>query len=70
MRRLFAIPGLPKTYAFPAPVFVYEFDAGSLQNTCDYCERRSVACVPPSFDVGNRIAVEVGRFGKVPHGPV
>jgi hypothetical protein len=53
-----------------ATVLIDELHAGSLQNTRDCRERRCVPCVPPSFDVGNRIAMELGRRRKVSDGPV
>lgn len=53
-----------------ATVLIDELHAGSLQNTRDRRERRRVPSVPPSFDVGNRIAMELGRRRKVSDGPV
>ena len=46
-----------------------ELNAGSLQHTRDCRERRYVACVPPGFDVGYRIAMEAGGL-RVSDGPV
>jgi hypothetical protein len=53
-----------------AAVFVDELNAGSLQHTRDCRERRDVACVPPGFDVGYRIAMEAGGLREVSDGPV
>jgi hypothetical protein len=61
---------LAQPHTGSAAVLVDELYAGSLRNTCDNRERRYVACVPSSFDVGNRVAMEVRRLSKVADGPV
>jgi hypothetical protein len=66
----FLLLPLPQPHPGPAAVFVDELDAGALQNTRDCCERRCVPCVPPSFDVCNSIAMELGGLRKVSDGPV
>ena len=51
-------------------IFVDELDARSFQNARDCRERRCIACVPPGFDVRNRISMEAGGLRQVPDSPI
>jgi hypothetical protein len=58
----------PDTWA--PSVLVDELNAGFFQNPFYVRERFWVACVPPDFKIGDRIAMQAGRLRKISHCPI
>jgi hypothetical protein len=59
------MPRLSNPKAFPAPVFVDEFDTRSLQSGSDCLDGRQGKWSPFSFEVDDRRESEVSRVRKL-----
>ena len=59
------MPRLSKPKAFPSPVFVDEYDPGSLQSGADSCDSSQRNLSPFFLEVDDRREPKVGRVRKL-----
>src|SRR5262249_51228559 len=60
---------LAKPDAWPAPVFVDEFDARGLQDLFNLLERGGIPIVTTNLNIIDRISVKTGRLGQCTTSP-
>jgi hypothetical protein len=61
---------LSQTNAQSSAILLDELDAGSSEDSFNYGQGRRITCVLSGFNIRDRIAMQLGRLGKIPNGPI